>query len=312
MTEPPELHLKYRPQSTKDVIGQRHVISTLNKHSKAGTFPHTILFSGLHGTGKTTLARIYAKMLKCGPRGLEEINCASRRGIELARDIEQRVTASPMGGDCRVWILDEIHMATGECQTALLKPLEEAPPWVYFFLCTTNPEKLKKTVVSRCHPAQLKPLTHKELYLLINRVATAEGIYVVEEAQEKIIDNAEGSARNALVLLNMIVGVEDEDEQLEIIAKADTGKVAIELARVLIREKPIAKWPEVARILKDLKDEDPEQLRYMVLGYANTVALGGGKPRAFLILEEFAQNFYDSKRAGLTLACHNVVYSGKN
>jgi hypothetical protein len=164
--------------------------------------------------------------------------------------------------------------------------------------------------VTRCTEVKLAPLSPKCVGQVIADVAAKEKLEVGEEVLDRIVEYAEGSARKALVLLNQIADLQTEEEQLDCLAKSDSRQAAFSLCRALI--DPRSAWSDVAAILKGL-EEDPEGVRHMVLGYASTVLLGGGKMagRAALITDRFQSPFYDSKRAGLILSCYEVVVLSK-
>jgi DNA polymerase III gamma/tau subunit len=300
---PEELYKKYRPKSFKDVIGQDEVVRSLIEMGKSDTIPHTILFTGPSGCGKTTLARILKVKLKCSDRDFYEINGADARGIEMIRDIRSRMFLAPIGGDCRIWLCDEAHQLTGPAQESFLKILEDTPSHVYFFLASTDPSKLKRTIITRSTEIKVKELTEQQIIALVNDVCRKEEKEVSEAIPKKIAEIAEGSARKALVLLHQIISIDDEEKQLETLQRADVKREAIEIARALLNDK--TSWKQMAEILKNVK-EDPEQIRWMVLGYASKVALS--RPdRACAIIDEFRDNFFDSKRAGLIASCYNVL-----
>lgn len=313
-----ELYHKYRPTKLSQVVGQPDAIRIL-KGFGSKKLPHFLLFTGPSGCGKTTIARILKGLLKCHDRDFYELNCADIRGIDMIRDIRSRMNQAPMGGRCRIWLIDEAHRLTGDAQNALLKMLEDTPSHVYFFMATTDPQKLLKTIKTRATEIKVKLLKDKEMAELLLDIIGKEVSGITDEngddlseisddVVDRIVDVAEGSPRKALVILNQIIGIPSENEQLDAIASSDTKAQAIELARALLN--PRSTWPSVAKILKDL-DDDPEQLRYMVLGYCSSVLLSGGAMagRAFAIIEVFADNFYDSKKAGLVAACYEVVGS---
>ncbi len=309
-----EFHLKYRPKSLKDVRGQDEAVKVLSQFVKQKRIPHAVLLQGPSGVGKTTIARILATELGCDGRDFAELNCADFRGIDMIRDVRSRMSLAPNKGTCRIWLIDEAGKLTGDAQAGFLKILEDVPRHVYFFLATTDPQKLLTTVKTRCSPVTLKPLTHKHLQELILMVVDKEGFNLAgEEVVEKIIEAAQGSARAALVLLEQISTTDGNDleEQLEIISSSDVKKQGIDLARALMN--PRVKWPEVAVILKEIEGE-PESIRYIVLGYAKNVLLGGGKmaPRAFLVITAFEANWYDGKAASMVRACWEVLGSGSN
>ena len=301
-----ELYRKHRPRLFKELLGQPEAVKTFKKWIEDNKTPHAVLFTGPSGVGKTTVARILANKLKCG-ENLVEINAAEERGIEMTRDINRRKGAWPMGGAaCRVWILDECHRATGDAQSSLLKTLEDVPSHVYFFLCTTDPQKLLATIRTRCTEVKLAPLSSKDMTELIKRVLEKEKKTVPDTVRDRIIEVADGSARKALVLLHHALGLDTEAEQLKVILSSDLKTQAIEIARALINKD---KWAKVAGIVKGLEGEDAETLRWLVLGYAKSVLLSGGPkaPRAFELICSFESNFYDSKHAGLARACWEVT-----
>jgi DNA polymerase III gamma/tau subunit len=303
-----DLATKYRPATFKDVYGQQDAVKVLTDLLKnRDRLPHAFLFSGPSGCGKTTLARILKKKLLCGDHDFHELNCADDRGIEVMRGIRSRMNMSPMNGEVIIWLIDEAHKLTNDAQNALLKPLEEPPDHVYFMLCTTDPDKLITTIRNRCHPVNLKGLNDKDLRELIGSITKQEKTKLTEDVVDKLVEVADGSARRALVLLNGIIGLNSEQEQLDAVLKGDIQRQAIEIARTLI--KPGAKWSDMTPILKAV-NEDPEQIRRMVLGYATTLMLSGnGKlwGRASLIITCFSEPFYNTGRAGLVNACYDVL-----
>lgn len=266
-----------------------------------------------HNCGKTTIARILKNKLRCADVDFQEINSAECRGIDEIRKIQEHIHASPLAGvdKCRIWLIDEAHGLTSDAQNAFLKILEDTPKHVYFMLATTSPEKLKRTIITRCTQIKCKLLSESDLIRVIERVDKAEkdieDIYGPLDPKiiRKIASVAEGSAREALVILHAIIGLEKTENQLAAIESSDIKKQAIEIARMLM--KPKATWPQMQEILKDI-EEEPETIRYMVLGYCKKVLLGkGDHKRAALIITEFMDNFYDSKTAGLVISCYNVI-----
>jgi DNA polymerase III gamma/tau subunit len=286
------------------MVGNTDTIKALENMLLANSLPHTILFSGPSGCGKTTLARIMAASLGCNPMDIFEQNCSDKRGIDDIREI-RNLTRYAAIGESRAWILDEAHMLTKEAQNAALKMLEDTPDQVYFFLCTTDPKKLIKTIRNRCTDMPVRLLSNTEIAKLVKRTARKEKIELGEEILEDLVDNAAGSARSALVSLNKIRNLSPE-EQAKALQETEEGeKLAIDLCRALIQGD---RWATVAKILKEMKD-DPEKVRWSVLGYARSVLLGGGAkaPKAHSVIQYFESHFYDSKAAGLAGACWSIV-----
>jgi DNA polymerase III gamma/tau subunit len=232
-----------------------------------------------------------------------EINAASFKGIDTARDIEQQMRMAPIAGACRVYIMDEAHQLTAPAQDALLKVLEDTPAHVYFFFCTTDPSKLKKTVVNRASHVKLQLLGPGDMARLIANVQRAEGLPLEQPVIDKIVELAAGSARQALVYLNTVAAIEGTQGQLNALASVEGSTAeSIELARLLLKRAP---FKACAEVLKKISDE-PETTRRVVLGYMRTVLLSSGDNRAAQIIHFFAPHVYDSGAAGLALATYRV------
>lgn len=305
------LYQKYRPKTLKEVIGQESAIKSIQKLCDVGQIPHTIAFTGPSGVGKTTIARILKTTLKCEYGDFAEMNCASNNGIDMVRALEGRIGLAPMYGKSRIWLIDEAHNLTKEAQDALLKILEDVPKHVYFFLATTDYAKLKPTVRTRCTEIKLVPVSPKYMTTLLESVVDREKMDVSDVVIATIVEAAEGSARKALVLLEQVGYLESEKEQIAGVESSSVNKdQAILLARALV--SPAVKWPEIASILSNLTDE-PENVRYLMLGYFQSILLKGGNLmfRAADIIDIFSNSFYTSKKAGLCKACFDVVHLGR-
>lgn len=304
-----DLPRKYRPAGFKEVLGQPAAVRMLTAMGKARTIPQCLLFVGPSGCGKTTMARVTANKLKCGGPDLCEVNAAENRGIDMVRSIAARANMKPIAGPVRVWIIDECHQLTADAQGAFLKLLEEPPEHVYFMLATTHPNKLRKAILTRCTEIKVNEVGIDLLEGLVQRVHRMEtdNNDLDEAVARKIAECAEGSARTALVLLQTVINITDPDKQLASIENGGAKAQAIEIARAIM--KGVA-WGKMAAILKTC-DEEPESIRWLVLSYATTVALGKGDPaRAIDIIEAFGDNFYDTKKAGLVRACYDALNQG--
>lgn len=297
------LPVEHRPRTFKEVVGQPEAVRKLVELGRQQALPHALLFTGPSGCGKTTLARIVAAKLKCSGPDLHEINAADFRGIDTVRGIRDKMSLAPMHGSSRVWLIDECHQLTSAAQELLLKPLEEPPSHVYFMLATTNPAKLLKTILTRCTEIRCKTVDAATLTSLVQRVADLESpdSKVSDAVIDRIVTIAEGSPRKALVLLQGALTSTDEDQQLAAVEAGDYRAEGIELARLLFNG---AKWPDVAKVLKAIPDDEVETTRWIVMGYARSVLLGGKvNARAVRMLECFLEPFYDSKANGLCHAC---------
>lgn len=301
-----ELYKKHRPVTLAGVVGQPEAIKVLERMIKEKKVPQFLLLTGPSGCGKTTVARILKKHLNCGDNDFTELDGAVNRGIDDMKLIRQQMRLYPMGGDCRIYLIDECHMLTREAQSALLKALEDTPSAVYFFLCTTDPEKLLPTIKTRASQIKLKAISHGEITKLVKTTAAHEKKKVTEDVLDKLTDAAAGSARKALVLLEQVLSLDDEDERLKFLENPDAQSEGIEIARALMN--PRVTWPEVAKLIKQTTEE-PETIRWIVLGYFNSVLLGGGKfaKRAAQVMNCFRDDYFQTKKAGLTLSCWEAV-----
>lgn len=221
------LSRRYRPQIFKDVVGQDPVVTTLKNAIKFKRLAHAYLFSGSRGTGKTTLARIFAKALNCPhlspdfePCGtcssckeiasgssldVLEIDGASHRGIDDIREINETVGFASASGGYKIYIIDEVHMLTKEAFNALLKTLEEPPEKVKFFFATTEPQKVLPTILSRCQRFNLRRIALEKIIAKLHMIVTELQIASEPEALAMIARRAEGGLRDAESLLDQVI-----------------------------------------------------------------------------------------------------------
>lgn len=200
------LYRKYRPQKFSEVVGQDHVVDVLEAALKGGSTAHAYLFAGSRGTGKTSVARIFASEIGTSQNDLYEIDAASNRGIDDIRAIREAVNAQPFESLYKVYIIDEVHMLTKEAFNALLKTLEEPPKHAIFILATTEIEKLPETIVSRCQVFIFKKPTQKILKEVVLRTAKDEGFVLESAAAELIALLGDGSFRDTLGTLQKVIG----------------------------------------------------------------------------------------------------------
>ena len=300
------LHLKYRPDDLKSFVGNESMIKSLSSViSRKEGVPHAILFSGPSGCGKTTLARILQKGFNCSSQDFTELNAANVRGIDTIREINKTARFAPMISSCRIFLLDEAHKLTNDAQNALLKLLEDTPSHVYFILCTTEPEKLIKTIRTRCTHFQVSSLPDRVIVSsLLKDVCEKEKVDLPKEALTEIAKISEGSPRQALVILDSVIDIETDEDLLKAIQDYSVRKsVIFDLSNALLGK---SKWKDIIKILSSL-DMEPENVRYSILGIMNNKLMKGENNKASYIIEEFLESFMYSKKAGLTNACYRVV-----
>jgi len=199
------LYRKYRPESFADVRDQDHIVSVLEGAIKKGEIPHALLFTGTRGTGKTTLARLFAAAIGTSEMDLYEIDAASNRGIDDIRELKEAVHTMPYESEQKVYIIDEVHMLTKEAFNALLKTLEEPPAHVVFILATTEVEKLLDTILSRCQVFTMRSPSRAVLAETVTDVAKKEGFTLSPDAADLIAVAADGSFRDALGVTQKVI-----------------------------------------------------------------------------------------------------------
>lgn len=256
------LYRKFRPDTFADVKGQDHIVTTLKNQLKAGRIGHAYLFTGTRGTGKTTVAKIFARTVNCenptqdGPCGecricraiaagasmnVIEIDAASNNGVDNIREIVEEVSYSPAEGKYKVYIIDEVHMLSIGAFNALLKTLEEPPSYVIFILATTEVHKLPVTILSRCQRYDFKRISIETITGRMQELIAAEGVEVEEKALRYIAKTADGSMRDALSLLDQCIAFHlgrelTYDKVLDVLGAVDTEVFSRLLRCVLERD----------------------------------------------------------------------------
>jgi len=228
------LYRAYRPQSFKDVLGQDHVINVLQAAIDGGKVGHAYLFSGGRGTGKTSVARIFAKEIGVIEKDLYEIDAASNRGIDDIRELREGVHVMPFSSPYKLYIIDEAHMLTKEAWNALLKTLEEPPSHAIFILATTERHKVPDTIQSRCELYTFKQPSRELLAETVSDIAKKEKYTLEQSAADLIALLAEGSFRDALGILQKVITI-SKNKKIEIKeVEAVTGAPSATLVRALV------------------------------------------------------------------------------
>lgn len=282
------LYRKYRPAAFKDVLGQDQVVKVLEGAIREGNIAHAYLFAGSRGTGKTSVARIFARAIGTSDKDLYEMDAASNRGIDEIRAVREAVHLLPFESKYKVYIVDEAHMLTREAFNALLKTLEEPPSHVIFILATTEINKLPETIVSRCQTFVFKKPTERVLKAMIERVAQQEG-YVLENASAELIAVlAEGSFRDAHGILQKILATSPDKKISKAEVELVTGAPKSTLVNDFLRALADGKGPAALEVLQAADKENVEVKLFLklVLGKVRAVLLLRYAPELAPHLEE--------------------------
>ena len=258
------LYRKYRPQTFNDIVGQNHIVSVLRNAIDKDQISHAYLFYGSRGTGKTSIAKIFANEVNGNEIyqkenvDIIEIDAASNNGVDEVRDIKEAIKFLPTEGKYKVYIIDEVHMLTTAAFNALLKTLEEPPAHVIFILATTEIHKIPATILSRCQRFEFKNLSQEQLIDRLKYIAKEENLVIEEAAIEKIATLAKGGLRDAISILDQVSNYAEEitlNHILEVTSSISEDDI-IEFYRGLLQgdvTKSLLKYNEFVSQAKDTK-----------------------------------------------------------
>lgn len=323
---------KYRPQKFSEFVGQEYIVKTLSNAVSIDAISHAYLFYGPRGTGKTTLARIFAKALNCQKRkrgdfepcnecsscieisngrsmDLIEIDAASHRGIDEVRELRDGINFVPSKSRYKVYIIDEVHQITKEAANALLKTLEEPPSFAVFILATTEVHKMIPTILSRCQRFAFKKLTVQEILKKLEEIVHSEKIKIEKEALELIALNSDGSMRDAESLLDQVFTLFGEreiksEDVKELLGLIET-KVVLDFADFLLSKEVkkaieflnslINRGQDIEQFTKKIVDYFRQILIFQIMGEDNNPYLLGFTKEEIIKLKEHAQKIPSEK-----------------
>ncbi|MGX1902740.1 DNA polymerase III subunit gamma/tau [Thermolongibacillus altinsuensis] len=301
------LYRVFRPQRFEDVVGQEHVTKTLQNALLQKKISHAYLFSGPRGTGKTSVAKIFAKAVNCenSPTAepcnecstclgitdgsladVLEIDAASNNGVDEIRDIRDKVKFAPSSARYKVYIIDEVHMLSIGAFNALLKTLEEPPKHVIFILATTEPHKIPLTIISRCQRFDFRRIQPQSIVTRLKKIVEEQHIRIQEEALLAIARAADGGMRDALSLLDQAISFSEDEVLLEDVL-AITGSVSQHKLAQLIKAIYEKNTAQALQLFNDLMDQgkDPNRLIEDLIYYYRDMLLYKAAPQ----LEEVVQ-----------------------
>jgi DNA polymerase-3 subunit gamma/tau len=230
------LYRKYRPKSFKEVLGQDHITKVLESSVETNKVSHAYLFVGSRGTGKTSVARIFATSIGVSVNDLYEIDAASNRGIEDIKELRDGVRVLPFDSKYKVYIIDEVHMLSKDAWGALLKTLEEPPKHVIFILATTEFHKVPDTIISRCQVFTFKKASDTICKKMLLDVAKKEGFEMDAGSAELLAILADGSFRDALGELQKILNFAGKDSKNKKIKREDIEKITGAPKTILVND----------------------------------------------------------------------------
>jgi DNA polymerase III subunit gamma/tau len=300
-----EIYKTCRPTKLEDVFGQAEAVEIITGWlaSTPPVCPHAILLEGNSGVGKSTLAAIIAHALDPNDE-YQEINCAEVRGIDSVREIQGQILYKAMSGSPRVYILDEVVQFPKTTQQAFLQLLEKTPEHVFFILCTSDTTGLLPTFLSRCARVKLEVIRSPYMKMILDNACGEFSIELDTKVRDAVIEKAEGNARKALQLLEVISNLESPIAQLACLSKEEIVQKGDWIGSLIMKR---AAWPQFQKSIASIEHSDLEGVRLGVLGHANKIMLSGApettKKMAYLMISAFRDDWFRCGKAGLVAAC---------
>lgn len=309
-----DLYRKYRPQTLDAFFGQEAAAHSVHKWftDPAQSCPQAILITGASGVGKSTLARIIANMLGAVTDfDYKEYNIGDDNGIDLIRELSEKVQYRSHTGGNRVFFLDETALMRKNAQQALLKVLEQLPKKIYIILATTHPQSLEPTVRNRCVALNLNQIDKVALGKTLDAVLAAENRALTPKVRDRLIEVAGGSARNLLTLLQRLLTSDKEEGQIIMLNQTEMSvegdSVVYTLGQMFAGWKPVQAWQEIQGMLKQIDFKavatTPEACRNTILGCCKTAILQSQQPQKIAeVIQAFRHNYFNVADAAVFIS----------
>lgn len=272
------LTTKYRPYDLDQVFGQDDACNALEAALERGS-SRSFLLSGPSGTGKTTLARIVARLMNCNDRDVQELDAATYTGVDDVRAIQSAMQFMPMMGERRAVILDEAHRLSKQAWDACLKSIEEPPEHLVWFVCTTELRKVPVTIKRRCLHVELRPVPVELLVQLLNDIAAMEGLELADGIIDVCARQANGSPGIALANLLKCQAAQSEREAKKLCSEAVDSEPVSKLCQLMLKG---GSYTAAVEIIKQMQGEENESQRIAIVAYMTAVALNTKAPKQAL------------------------------
>jgi DNA polymerase III gamma/tau subunit len=299
-----ELYKTYRPTSFDSIAGNKKTVDEIRTYIAKDKLPHSLLFTGEKGTGKTTLARIIAKELGCSEFDYTELDSQAESGVDHARLFTEKLKSRPTpGSKCRVFLVDEAHALSKQSMDAFLRPIESDTFQNYIIFCTTEPNQLTSTLKSRCTQYNLESLDAETIARdVLLPVCKAENIHVSKEILMLIGSECAGSSREALTMLNSILYMPENQMEPTLREKLNKTEQCNALCQAINKGATFRQCVVIA----ESTGKPPEAIRLAILGYFSACLAKTGLAKYYDILTKFEQNYYSSGKAGLLMSLYDV------
>lgn len=317
------LFTKYRPTTFDEMVGNKHVIKAVKKLTNKKDIPHSWMFTGMSGSGKTTIARIIASKLGAKSSGIFEINASDLTGVDSVREIAKNCKYRVAGSPVSVYIFDECHMWSVSAQNAILKVLEDAPNHTYFILATTDPHKLLGTIRTRCEEFKFDPVEDNDIIDLLMAVAEKEEITLAEDIFIEIAANAAGSPRLALNMLERCSAVDTVEDAKKLVTglgidfqvEGDINTSGEIFNTLLSETNKKDAWDKISVILGKALDEkrNTDEIRKGLTGRMGKYLLKGnnrGLANAVLTIEKYRDTYSVAAFVAVLFKAVEEFYAG--